>query len=302
MAFDLKAQLMALLIGAGASAGAADLAFETVPGHGGVPLNVAEVGNAGGPEILFIHGMAMGLQSFRLQFDSELAQDFRMVAFDLRGHGNSGKPWRPEDVNIPEIWADDVAAVIKAKRLRRPVIVGWSYGGFVAADYFRKYGDGQIAGLDLVGSIAGLVQQPPPVGNMSPEELKRRAAMQTSGNLLDNLSMVDATAKLFEFPGMSDQYRAEMRALGAMVPAYFRKAFVGRSLDNRDVTPNLKLPILITMGSRDLAQGREPFDRPVEALPKAKVSIYDGVGHLPFAQDPARFNRELADFVRAVQR
>lgn len=182
------------------------------------------------------------------------------------------------------------------------MVVGWSYGGFIFADYVRKYGDGDLAGLNLVASIAGLVPQPPPVGNMSPEDIKRRAAMQTSGNLLDNLAMVEATVKLFEFPSMADDYRAEMHALGAMVPAYFRRAFVGRNLDHQDVTPKLRLPILITMGSKDLEAGKGPFDRLQAALPKARVSVYQGVGHLPFAQDPARFNRELADFVRAVQR
>jgi non-heme chloroperoxidase len=290
------------IIGLVDAARAAEPTFSTVAGHGGLPLNVIETGNAEGPEILLIHGMAMGLQSFRPQFESDLAKRFRIVAFDLRGHGNSGKPWRPEDVQPAEVWADDVAAVIAAKGLKKPVIVGWSFGGFVAADYFRKYGVSGIAGFNLVASIAGLVPQPPPIGNIPPEELKRRAAMQTSGNLLDNLAVVEATVKLFEFPGMVPEYRDQMYAMGAMLPAYMRRAFVGRNLDHQDVTPKLDLPILVTMGSRDLAQGREPFDRLRAALPKASYSVYEGVGHLPFAEDPERFNRELAAFVDRVNR
>jgi pimeloyl-ACP methyl ester carboxylesterase len=301
MARPFAAFLSAGLMMAG-SAAAAELSFSVVPGHGGLPLSVAETGNPEGPEILLLHGMAMGLQSFQPQFGSALAKEFRIVAYDLRGHGNSGKPWRAEDVLDPAIWADDVAAVIAAKGLKKPVIVGWSYGGFVAADYIRKYGTGGLSGLNLVASIAGLVPQPPPVGNIPPEEMKRRAAMQTSGNLLDNLTVVEATVKLFEFPGITTEYRDQMVALGAMVPAYFRRALVGRNLDHQDVTAKLDLPILITMGGNDLTQGREPFDRLVAALPKAKVSVYEGVGHLPFAQDSKRFNSELAEFVRSVDR
>lgn len=299
--FAGAALMLAVALGAVHASDSGVLRFETIAGHGGLPLNVAETGNPSGPEALLIHGMAMGLQSFQPQFDSELANDVRIIAFDLRGHGNSGKPWRPEDVQSSEIWADDVAAVIKAKGLKKPVIVGWSFGGFVAADYFRKYGTAGVAGFNLVASLADLVPQPPPVGNMSPEELKRRASMQTSGNLLDNLAVVETTVKLFEFPGMSAAYRDQMFVMGAMVPAYFRRASVGRNLDHQDVTPALdQLPLLVTMGSRDLAQGHEPFEHLRRALPKASYSVYDGVGHLPFAEDPARYNRELREFIKRV--
>jgi non-heme chloroperoxidase len=284
-------------------ANATDMSFSTVEGAGGLPLNVVETGNADGPAVLFIHGMAMGAMSFRPQLESDLGKDFRLVALDLRGHGGSGKPWKQSDVQPSDVWADDIAAVIKAKNLKRPVIVGWSYGGFIAADYVRKYGTADIAGLQLVGSIAGLVNQPPPVGNMTPEEMKRRAAMQTSGYLSDNVTVVESTVKIFEFPGMTPAYRDEMRTLGLMVPAYVRKAFVGRKLDNQDVTPKLvDLPMLITMGSRDVAQSPEAYAKLKAALPKATYSVFEDNGHLPFAQTPARFNDELAAFVRQVNR
>jgi len=298
----MRAFIVALTLWA-AQATAAELSFSTVDGHGGLPLNVVETGNPNGPAILLIHGMAMSYLSFTPQLESDLAKDFRLVAFDLRGHGNSGKPWNKDDVQPSEVWANDVAAVISFKKLNKPVIVGWSYGGFVAADYVRKYGTKDIAGINLVGSIAGLVQQPPPVGNMTPDEMKRRAALQTSGLIPDNVSVVDSTVKIFEFPGMTPQYRDEMRTMGLMLPAYVRRAFVGRNLDHQDVTPSLTaLPMLITMGSRDIDQSPDAYARLKAALPKAKYSVYEGMGHLPFAQDAARFNQELAAFVKAANK
>jgi len=303
----MKTTFQSLLIGLSlmmiaAQSTAADFEFRTIEGHGGLPINVAVGGNPTGPEILFIHGMAMSYLSFEPQFKSELADDFKIVAYDLRGHGNSGKPWRREDVQDSDIWADDLAAVIKATDLERPVIVGWSFGGFVAADYIRKYGIDKMAGLNLVGSIAGLVPQPPPAGNFSADELARRSAFQTGGNIINNLSIVESTVKLFEFEGMTPEYKANMYAMGVMVPAYFRKAFVGRNLDHQDVLPKLNLPLLITMGSKDIAQSPEPYARLKKALPNAQYSEFEGVGHLPFAQDPARYNRELAAFVKKANR
>ena len=94
-----------------------EMSFMTVAGAGDAPLNVMETGNPAGPEILFIHGMGMSYLSFLPQYQSELAGEFRIVAMDLRGHGGSAKPWRTEDVQPSTIWADDIAAVIAAKKL-----------------------------------------------------------------------------------------------------------------------------------------------------------------------------------------
>jgi len=140
-----------------ASATETDMSFMTVAGAGGAPLNVMEMGNPAGAEVLFIHGMGMSYLSFQPQYQSDLAKEFRIVAMDLRGHGGSAKPWRTEDVQPSTIWADDIAAVIAAKKLRKPVIVAWSFGGFVTADYLRKYGHDGIAGINFVGTLAGLV-------------------------------------------------------------------------------------------------------------------------------------------------
>ena len=287
-------------VGTTAARAATDMTFVTVAGAGGAPLNVMEMGNPSGPEILFIHGMGMSYLSFQPQYQSTtLARDFRIVAMDLRGHGASAKPWRTEDVQTSSIWADDVAAVIAAKQLQKPVIVAWSFGGFVTADYVRKYGHADIAGINFVGTLAGLVKQAPPVGRMTPEQLKRRSAMQTSGNMLDKLTIVEETTQLFEFSGMTPEYRELMVNMGVMVPAYFRKAFAGSDLDHRDVTPNLKgLPILVTMGEFDIAQSSEAYARLKQALSWASFSEYADTGHLPFAQNPERFNRELSEFVR----
>jgi len=62
------------------------------------------------------------------------------VAFDLRGHGMSEAPPEVEAYTEPRRWAGDVAAVIEQLGLVRPLIVGWSYGGFVTCDYVRAFG------------------------------------------------------------------------------------------------------------------------------------------------------------------
>ena len=67
------------------------------------------------------------------------------MAYDLRGHGMSQAPLEPEHYTNGQLWADDLAAIIEQLRLDRPVLVGWSYGGFIICDYLRAHGQDRIA-------------------------------------------------------------------------------------------------------------------------------------------------------------
>lgn len=82
-----------------------------VRGGGGTQLHVIEVGNAARPSIVFIHGLSQCSLSWIRQLNSDLADNYRLVAIDIRGHGLSEKP-REGDADSRQ-WADDVRAVME---------------------------------------------------------------------------------------------------------------------------------------------------------------------------------------------
>ncbi len=122
----------------------------TVQGGGGLRLHVREWGRADGPPILFIHGLSQNHLCWVKQYDSTLADEFRLVAYDLRGHGMSEAPLEPEHYTDGKLWADDVAAIIDQLGLVQPVLVGWSYGPFVICDYVRAHGQDRISAINFV--------------------------------------------------------------------------------------------------------------------------------------------------------
>src|SRR4029077_9017546 len=83
-----------------------------------------------------------------------LANRYRMVAIDMRGHGLSEKPL--EGYADSQLWADDMRAVIGALNLDRPVLCGWSYGPLMILDYLRHYGEDGIGGVNFVGGVTKL--------------------------------------------------------------------------------------------------------------------------------------------------
>ena len=86
--------------------------------------------------------------------NSDLADDHRLVAMDMRGHGLSEKP--REGYTDSKLWADDVNAVIQTLRLDHPILCGWSYGPLLILDYLRHYGENGIGGVHFVGGITKL--------------------------------------------------------------------------------------------------------------------------------------------------
>jgi pimeloyl-ACP methyl ester carboxylesterase len=120
----------------------------------GVTIAAQEWGNPSGSEILLIHGFSQASLSWQRQVESDLAKEFRMVTYDLRGHGNSDKPLESEKYKESKAWADEVQAVIDAAKLKRPVLVGWSYGGRVIGDYLAIHGAAGLAGLNYVDAVS----------------------------------------------------------------------------------------------------------------------------------------------------
>src|SRR5215831_13925868 len=125
-----------------------------IKGGGGIELHLVETGNPTGQSILFLHGFSQSCLSWTRQLDSELADRFRLIAMDLRGHGLSDKP--REAYADTRLWADDIHAAIGALDLDRPVLCGWSYGPLVILDYLRHYGEDHVRAVNFIGGITKL--------------------------------------------------------------------------------------------------------------------------------------------------
>jgi len=100
----------------------------------GVSLSYLEAGS-GDPALLFIHGWCCDGTHWRNQL-AALEGDHRVLALDLRGHGESGKP--DQDYTIGG-FAEDVAWLCRELGLERPVIVGHSMGGVIALNMVRRW-------------------------------------------------------------------------------------------------------------------------------------------------------------------
>jgi non-heme chloroperoxidase len=275
------------------------LAAHDVEGGGGVQLQAREWGNRDGRPILFIHGWSQSQLCWKHQIESPLAEDFHLITFDCRGHGMSERPLDPNRYLGTQSWAEDVAAVIDRTGIDRPILVGSSYGGFVITDYVRVFGEGAIAGINLAGGAVML--RPPSFDHLGPgflENVEGASAPDLAVNIATMRRFVGAlTAR-----APSDDDQAEMLCWNMVVPPEVRGALVSREIDSDDVLSSLTVPVLLTHGRQDAMVLPSMAEHVREVCASAEVSWYDDAGHLPFLENPARFNRELADFARVALR
>ena len=222
------------------------------------------------------------------------------MRFDLRGHGASDVPFEDAAYQDGELWADDMAAVVNDAGSERVVIVAWSYGALLVCDYVRKFGSGRIAGILFVGALAikGIVREEPFAGPALIEHL--HAIGSNDASAANRASLALALAHT-EKP-LDDASLFEMLGYGVPVPPNVRAAMQRRKLDNHAIVAGLDVPVLVVHGRGDRVVNFASGAYLAATAPRATLLAYDGVGHMPFREDAARFNRDLDEFVNELER
>jgi non-heme chloroperoxidase len=270
-----------------------------VRGGGGLRLHVREWGKADGPPILFIHGWSQNHLCWVKQYESVLADESRLVAYDLRGHGMSEAPLEPNHYTDDTLWADDVAAIIDELRLDRPVLVGWSYGSLVICDYVRVHGQDRIGALNFVEGVVKLGEAA--FGTLIGPGFIDNFVGATAADLPTNIGAMRSFVRACLSRPMADDDLETAICWNVVVPAAIRANLAAREIDCDDVLRALEVPLLVTQGRADSVVLPAMAEHVLATCPTAEASWYEGVGHVPHLEEPERFNRELAALTRRVR-
>jgi pimeloyl-ACP methyl ester carboxylesterase len=274
--------------------------LHSVAGGGGAALHVFETGNPAGLPILFIHGWSQSHASWTRQLNAPaLRERFRLLALDLRGHGDSEKPVAGYD--DPALWAADINAVIETLQADRPVLTGWSYGGYVICDYLRHYGQQAIRGINFAAAAV---------------DRGVKVDYQGGGDGWDDVWPDDASDQPHIFSEAAEDAATAMRrfvrncvaaplpfrdelaflGLNLMTPPRVRKALFERKIRNDDVLAGITVPVLVSQGERDRIVHSDSARHIAAGIRGAQLSLYPEAGHAVFYEAAERFNAELAEF------
>jgi pimeloyl-ACP methyl ester carboxylesterase len=187
-----------------------------------------------------------------------------------------------------------VNAVIETLRLDHPVLSGWSYGPLVILDYIRFYGEDAISGIQLVGAITNLGSTE--TSSFLTTEFVGLIPGFFSTDATESVASLEALLRLCVAETLSDEDLYLMLGYNVSVPAYVRKALFVRSIDNDDLLPKIRKPVLITHGAADAVVKPAITERHKTRIAQAQVELIPNVGHAPFWDDAPAFNRGLKAF------
>lgn len=290
----LSALAVTLLLCAGARLASAETKNYTVTSTDGVQIAVQESGNPNGAAVILIHGLLGSHLSWDKQVNSLVLARYRLITYDLRGHGLSGKPTADIAYTDGFRWADDLAAVIRGSNARKPVLVGWSLGGITLSNYLSKYGDSRIASVMYVDGVieltADLITPHPDV-----------YANLNSADLKIHLNAERDFLKLCFFTQPDQSFFQLLYAAAAMASWDMQRNVFSVSVDAVRGLGRARVPVLLLFGAKDALVEPNPTIARAKAInPAVKSKIYANSGHSPFIEETDRFNHDLAAFINAT--
>jgi pimeloyl-ACP methyl ester carboxylesterase len=230
-----------------------------------------------GPPVVLAHGIALTLGEWNLVADLLLADGYRVVAFDARGHGQS--TIGTQGVSAP-VMAADLAAVLEATGTTDAILVGHSMGGFLALEAVLELPEVpvRLAGLVLVATFAGDILDGAPQNRVEAPLLRshllpRLGANPTIGTLFaaSFFGRQPSPAMLTAFLGMVlDRDHAPLLPL--------LEAFTTDDLLAR--LPAVDLPTVIVCGLADHTTPPRDSQRMATAIPRARSVWVPGAGHM----------------------
>lgn len=234
--------------------------------------------------IVFVHGLG-GSQSTWASVLGDFAEEYRIVAVDLPGHGASDKPDPGSaDYSIAGL-ANALGQAIETLDLAPAVIIGHSLGGATALQLALDRPK-LVRGLVLVDS-AGLGSE------ISDELLDRVETEPSKEEARRLLELFFANQRFILERGVEEMY-ASRTAPGAdaAVKAISDLAFSrgGQKMDYRERLGEITAPVLIVWGELDRVVPAGHAVAASNALPGAWLEILEGVGHVPQIEDAPRFS------------
>ena len=250
----------------------------------GLRIHYAESGDARGTPVVFVHGWPDSWFSFSRVLPL-LPATLRLIALDQRGFGESDQPDSGYTIHG---FAADLVALLDALDIKRAILVGHSYGSFVARRAAMA-APKRVAGLALIGTGASTKIN-------SADDLQ--AALRDLPDPIPEPFAREFQAGTVHHPvptGFFDRIVAE----SLKIPPRLWPVMIDGLLayDDAGELGRIRAPTQLLWGDHDALFSRAQQDAFLAALPGARLKVYPETGHCPNWERPEWVAADLADFI-----
>ena len=280
-----------------------DLKETTITTDDGAELHVVERGE--GPPLVLVHGLALDHRTWHYQY-LDLANRFRVIGVDLRGHGTSTLGADPVG---PRRFAADLAEVIEQLDLRDAVVVGHSLGGSVLGQLCADFPGvvrARVSKIVFVDTFASAIAGEGRFRELVSPTLVRvvaklRPARKPKKKPATSSWMYVMARYPFGPSPQPEQVRLTMLMGAAAEPAVVPQASVANlAYDVRKDLASFDGPALVVRGSDDKLATARSAHQLERALARPEMVLVEDCGHLPMLENRDHFGSVLADFASRV--
>lgn len=251
--------------------------------------------------IVFHHGWPLTADDWDSQMLFFLAQGYRVIAHDRRGHGRSTQTWIGNEMDT---YAADVAELAETLGLRNAVHIGHSTGGGEVARYVARHGKGRVAKAVLIGAVPPImVKTDKNPGGLPIEVFDGFRQALTANRAQFFLDVASGPFYGFNRPG------AEVSE--GVIRNWWRQGMMGgtkahydciKAFSETDFTDDLKaieVPTLIMHGDDDqIVPIADSALLSAELVKGAELKVYKGLPHGMCTTHPDTINQDLLAFIQ----
>lgn len=253
----------------------------------GLALHYRQEGKPDGLPLIFINSLGT---DFRIwdQVAQELAESFRILRYDKRGHGLTDCPSAPYSIRD---FSADLAELLDSLNIRRSIIVGISVGGMIAIDFAATW-------PELVDSLV-LCDTAPVIGTREMWNERISALRQ------DGLApLADAILSRWFSPAFVRENAAAYSGYANMLSRTPVEGYTGtcqaiRDADLTEAAKKIKNKTLVLCGLEDLATPPELVHGICDLMPQAQYREIAGAAHLPCIERPREMADRISSFLRS---
>ncbi len=259
-----------------------------------VYIYVEDINPAGSKTILFIHGWPGNHELFEYQYNELPKQGYRCIGMDIRGFGQSSKPWDGYGYNR---LSDDIRAVADALELNNLILGGHSTGGAIAIRYMARHQGHGVSKLALFAAAApSLIRR-----HYFPYGLPKQAVMDIiQGTYKDRPNMLKNFGNMIFHNYVTPEFSDWIFKLGLHAASWATAAVANTWLDEEGLFRDLEtinVPTLILHGLDDNVCLYPLAVAQKNRIKNAKLVPFESCGHFLFYDQLEKFNKEFIQFI-----
>lgn len=258
-----------------------------------INISYNDEGPEGSPIIIFVHGFPLNKSMWDKQINA-LKDDYRVIAYDIRGHGNSevGKI----DFSI-DLFVSDLINFMDALKIKKTLLCGLSMGGYIALNAIENYSD-RFTALILSDTNCTADSTEAIEKRMNTiKSIKENGVEKLANDLIPNLLAAES------FRSNLEEIAAVREMIVTTTITSLNKSL--HALANRKETcsklSKIKVPTLILVGEEDKITPPEAAKAMHEKINDSSLQVISHSGHLSNMENPDSFNKHLNNFLGGLK-